>query len=152
MSKSEDNKYLLWPYVVSCKPKAKREDVKTLCWVSEYDVLIIFTNGEMFIYDTFLGMYRKIKYEKPELTKQEFSFEFGRRLHDLIQRKYMTTNYFAQQMGLSISAVSRYTKGKCVPNAYTMNKMLNILEVKADQLLLIPIILQKYLKEEEKNV
>lgn len=147
-----DNKNSLWPYVVICRPNAKKEDVKTLCLVSEYDVLIIFNDNTMYIYDIFIGMYRKIKYTSPDLSKNDFAFEFGRRLHDLIQRKYITETQFAEKLQIALSSLNRYTKGKVIPNAYMMNKMLNILEVKADQLLFIPFILKKYLKEEEKDV
>ena len=33
MSQMDDNSYLLWPYVNTCRLNSKREDVKTLCWV-----------------------------------------------------------------------------------------------------------------------
>lgn len=152
MNKIDKNKHLLWPYVIICKPDSKKEDVKVLCWGSEYDVIIIFNDNTIYIYDTFLGMYRKLKYKTSDLTKKEFAFEFGRRLHDLLQRAYITETEFAEKMGWSLPALNRYIKGKVTPNAYTMNKMLNILNVKADQLLFIPLILQKYLKEEKEDV
>lgn len=152
MSQTDDNSYLLWPYVNICRLNSKREDVKTLCWVSDYDVLIIFTDGTMYIYDTFINMYRIIRYNTPNLTEEEWRFEFGRRLHDLLQRKYITETDFAHMLGIQQPALNRYIKGKVTPNAYILNKILTILEITADQLLFIPYILKKYLKEEKENV
>ena len=149
MTKNNDDIYSLWPYVNICRNKSKHEDVKTLCKVSDYDILIIFNDGTIYIYDTFINMYRTIKYTRPELTEEEWRFEFGRRLHDLLQRKYITETDFAKMLNLQLPSLNRYIKGKVTPNAYMLNKILTILEIKADQLLFIPFILQRYLKEEE---
>lgn len=151
MSKTDDNSYLLMPYVNTCRMNSKREDVKTLCWVSDYDVLIIFNDNTIYIYDTFLNMYRIIKYKTAELTEEEWRIEFGRRLHDLLQRKFITETSFAQMLNISLPALNRYIKGKVTPNAYMLNKILTILEIKADQLLFIPFILKTYLEEEKEK-
>lgn len=113
------------------------------------DILIKFKDGTIYIYDTFLNGYRKLKYSTNELTKKEFNYEFGRRLHDILQRKGITESDFAEKMGWALPALNRYIKGNVTPNAYTMNKMINILDISADQLLFIPFILKKYLKEEK---
>lgn len=149
MTKSEDDLYLLWSYVNICRTNSKKEDVQTLCWVSDYDVLIIFTDGTIYIYDTFIGMYRIIKYKTSKLTEEEWRFEFGRRLHDILQRKFITETDFAQMLGIQQPALNRYIKGKITPNAYLLNKILTILDIKADELLFIPYILKTYLKEEK---
>lgn len=149
MTKTEDDLYLLWSYVNICRTNSKKEDVQTLCWVSDYDVLIIFTDGTIYIYDTFIGMYRIIKYKTSKLTEEEWRFEFGRRLHDILQRKFITETDFAQMLGIQQPALNRYIKGKITPNAYLLNKILTILDIKADELLFIPYILKTYLKEEK---
>lgn len=149
MAKSIDkNIDILWPYIISCKYNAKPSDVKLAERVSEYDVLIMFTDGDMYIYDTFLGMSRKIRYTSSNLTKDEWCFEFGKRLHDLLQRKYITERDFARMLKIQPPALNRYIQGKVAPSGYIMNKILTILEIRADDLLLIPVLLNKYLKEE----
>lgn len=36
----------LWQYVLKCRPFAKKEDVQELRELNEYDLLIIFSDGE----------------------------------------------------------------------------------------------------------
>lgn len=158
MAKKEDSSYLLWPYVIACRTNAKREDLVLAQWVNKFDVVIIFTDGTMYIYDTFLNMYRKIRYTTTQLTEEEWRFEFGRRLHDLLQRRYISEREFARMLKIQPPALNRYIQGKVTPSAYIMNMILTVLDIRADDLLFIPCILIKYLpmiekiKEEKENV
>lgn len=148
MTKNEENKYLLWSYVNTCRMNSKKEDVKLVCWIGEYDVLIIFSDNTIYLYDTFLNMYRIIKYKTYKLTEEEWKFEFGRRLHDLLQRKYITETDFANMLGIKLQSLNRYIKGKTMPTAYLLNSILSILNISAEQLLLVQFILIKYLNKE----
>lgn len=148
----KDDLDLLMSYVNICRMNSRYEDVKTLCWVSDYDVLIIFNDDTMYIYDTFLNMYRIIRYKTPELTEEEWRFEFGRRLHDILQRKCITETDFAKMLKIQLPALNRYIRGKITPNAYMLNKILTILDIRADELLFVQYILLKYLKEEKEDV
>lgn len=146
-----ENDYLLWPYVTSINPFAKKDDIKVLRWVSDYDVLIIFTNGEKFIYDTYTGYYRCLKYKKSYLTKKEWENEFKKRLQEIMQRKKITQEELSQKIETTQQMVSRYLTGDAIPTAYTMNKIIDALECTVNDLIFVPILLKEIYKE-EKNV
>lgn len=142
------NNYLLWPYVSLIDPFIKQKDVKFLNWVSDYDILIIFTNEKKFIFDTYTGYYRCLKYKSPYLTKKEWEFEFKKRLQEIMQRKKITQEDLAKKIESTQQIVSRYLNGETVPTAYTMNRIMDALECDVNDLIFIPILLKKIYKEE----
>lgn len=147
-----ENDYLLWPYVTSINPFAKKDDIKVLRWVSDYDVLIIFNDNKKYIYDTYTGYHRYLKYNKPYLTKKEWEYEFKQRLQEVVQRKKITQEYLAEKIETTQQMVSRYLTGDAVPTAYTMNKIIDALNCKVNDLIFIPTLLKEIYKEECNNV
>lgn len=147
----DENNYLLWSYVCSIRPHAKREDVDILTWVTKDDVLIIFTDGKKYLYDTLTGMIRYIRYDTPYLSNEDWNAEFKRRLLVILNRKHMTQGELAIRVGTTQPMISRYISGKDMPNAYMINKIIEVLHCELNDLLLIPNILKTYLIKEDFN-
>lgn len=143
------NNYLLWPYVSTINPFAKKEQIKVLKWVSDYDILIIFTDGKKYIYDTYTGYHRFLKYKSSHLSKEEWNYEFRLRLKEILQRKKITQHELSNKIKTSQTMISRYLTGESIPTAYTINKIIDALECKVSELIFIPILLKEIYKEVE---
>ena len=135
----------LYQYVKYIDIHAKMDDIDILKWVSQFDVLIKFKDGRIYIYDTFVNMFRFIKYTSKELNEQEFKKEFGRRLQELMARRHVTQLYLADQLNTRQQMISRYINGESLPSTYITAKILDILNCTMDDLLFIPTILKLYL-------
>lgn len=146
-----DNNYELWSYVYSIKPNAKKEDVDILTWVTKDDVLIIFTDGKKYLYDTLTGMIRYIKYNTPYLTNEDWNLEFKRRLLVMLDRIHMSQGELALRIGTTQQMVSRYISGKDMPSAYIITKIIDVIKCEENDLFLIPNILKTYLIKEDFN-
>ena len=135
----------LYQYAKMININVTMDDIDILKWVSQFDVLIKFTDGRIYIYDTYLNMFRYIKYKSKELSFQEFKFEFGRRLQELMERRHISQTYLANKLDTRQPMISRYINGNDLPSTYMTVKILDILNCTMDDLLFIPTILKLYL-------
>lgn len=135
----------LYQYVKYIDIHATMNDIDILKWVSQFDILIKFKDGRIYIYDTFINMFRFIKYNYSELSEQEFKLEFSKRLQELMARRHVTQEYLADKLGTRQSMVSRYITGDSLPSTYMTAKIIDILDCKLEDLLFIPTILKLYL-------
>ena len=135
----------LYQYAEMININVTMDDIDILKWVSQFDVLIKFTDGRIYIYDTYLNMFRYIKYKSKELSFQEFKFEFGRRLQELMERRHISQTYLADKLDTRQPMISRYINGSDWPSTYMTVKILDILNCTMDDLLFIPTILKLYL-------
>lgn len=141
--------YSLWQYVSMVNPFVSKKDIKVLKYVSDYDILIIFNDNRKYIYDTFTGYHRYLKYTNSNLSKEEWEFEFRRRLQELLQRKCISQEELAKRIETKQQVISRYLTGERVPVAYMMNKIIDALDCTIYDIMFIPILLKKIYEEEK---
>lgn len=63
------------------------------------------------------------------------SNDLGKRIHDLISYKKITQRELANQVGITYTSLSRYIKGKRIPNSEILAKIAIALHVNTDFLL-----------------
>lgn len=151
MQEIEEKKFLL-NYAKKVRLNAKISDIKILKWLNDYDILIIFKDGEKYIYDTYTDYYRFIKYNSQYLTKRQWRLEFKDRLQQLMDRKNITQMKLAKLTKTSQPMISKYVSGESIPSAYMMSKIIEALQCTIYDILIIPYILKNYCEESEKDV
>lgn len=99
------------------------------------DTIILYTDkDERIIYDDSEHTIRCLSYRNTDLDKTEFSREFGRRLRKIMERRFMTQSEFADRLGLTQAQVSRYVRGRNIPDFYILDRMASVLDCSIDDL------------------
>jgi DNA-binding XRE family transcriptional regulator len=123
-----------WQYVMSVSPFIKEEDLECLEYVNQYDLLIVFRNGEKILYDTFNGYFRSNNESSYELSDEQHVRIFNRNLRSILNRKRITQSELAEATDTSQTMISRYITGECLPNALMLYKIARALNCSIDDL------------------
>lgn len=67
--------------------------------------------------------------------KDAWSKEFGINLQRMLHRKGITQGYLAKELGITEPMLSRYICGSCVPNAYRISQMAEVIGCDASDLI-----------------
>lgn len=110
-------------YVLHIRPFATKDDIVRLEWINEWDLLIQFTDGEKYIYDTFTNYFKWIYYDKNSITEEQWKNEFKDKLISQIGRKYISQDILAERVGTSQQMISRYCTGSAMPSPYMIQKL-----------------------------
>lgn len=122
-----------WHYALMIHPFATKDDIEEIRELNRWDLMIIFKNGEKFIYDTLMNTHRLIFYENVnELTEEQEAKEFARKLLKMMQRKFITQEELAERIGTSQTMISRYITGECIPNYRVVVKLAKALNCMTD--------------------
>lgn len=136
-----------WCYVLKINPFAKKEDVKDIKKIDEWELLIIFKNGEKIIYDIDTGYHRKLFYRNiNDLTEEQERREFGYALRTMMRRKHINQEELANRTGTSQTMISHYMTGRCIPNLIMGRKIAKVLGCSMDDLFYIDY--SKYLEDD----
>ena len=136
--------YQLMNYARHINPFWTEDNIEHIIWLNKYEILIKSMDGRLYMYDVFLGGNRLIYY-KDQLTEEEFLKEFGIRLRKLFERYFKTELELAEYLGIHRVTVSRYARGKNLPNAFIFQKILKFFNIDERELLTIPYIIDKYI-------
>ena len=145
MSKSM-NEYP-WCYALKIDPFIKKDDIKVVKEINQWELLFIFQNGEKIIFDTDTGYHRNLFYRNiNELTEEQERREFGYALRSMMRRKYISQEELAKNIGTSQTMISRYITGKAMPNILVGRKIAKVLRCSLDDLFYIDY--SEYLEED----
>lgn len=100
--------------------------------VNEWDLLIELQNGDKFIFDSFRNIIFFDLYKNDELTEDEEKREFTKNLKKLLDRKHMTQEELAHNLGVSQVTISNYINGKRIPDSITLKKIARALGCSTD--------------------
>lgn len=136
-----------WCYVLKINPFIKKNDVKEIKEIGEWDLLIIFKNGEKVILDKDTGYHRNLFYRNiNELTEEQERREFGYALRTMMRRRYINQKELAEAIGTSQTMISHYMTGKALPSILVGRKIAKVLGCSMDELFFIDY--SKYLEED----
>ena len=136
-----------WCYVLKIDPFAKKSDVKEIKEIDQWELLIIFKNGEKIILDKDTGYYRNLFYKNiNELTEEQERKEFGYALRTMMRRRWINQEKLAEAIGTSQTMVSHYMTGRYIPNGITLRKIAKVLKCSMDDLFFIDY--SEYLEED----
>lgn len=122
-----------WHYVLKVNPRATKDDIEEIREIGDWDLLIIFKNGEKIIYDTHWDYHRRLFYKDiNELTEEQERREFGRKLRKILSRKGYTQELMEELTGVSQTMFSRYMTGACMPSASRLRMIAKILGCSMD--------------------
>lgn len=123
----------LWEYVMKVDPFVTKEDIIKLKELNEWDLLIVFTNGRKVIYDRFNNCYQNIFYKDVnEITEEQEKKEFAYKLRSLMNRKWVTQEQLAEDIGTSQVMISRYVRGEVMPSVLIVRKIAKALNCSID--------------------
>ena len=136
-----------WYCVLKINPFAKKDDIKEIKEINDgWDLIIIFKNGDKFVYEVDSGYFRRIFYRNlDELTEEQERKEFGYALRTLMRRKFITQEELAKLVGTSQAMISYYMTGRYIPNYVTARRIARVLGCSMEELSYIDY--NKYLEE-----
>lgn len=136
-----------WCHALKINPFIKKDDIKEIKELNQWDLLFIFKNGEKIIFDTDTGYHRNLFYRNiNELTEEQEKREFGYALRTMMRRKYINQEELAKSVGTSQTMISRYMTGKVIPSVLMGRKISKVLGCSMDELFFIDY--SKYLEED----
>lgn len=123
----------LWQYVMKVDPFVTKEDIIKLKELNKWDLLIVFANGRKVIYDRFNNCYQNIFYKDVnEITEEQEKKEFAYKLRSLMNRKWVTQEQLAEDIGTSQVMISRYVRGEVMPSVLIVRKIAKALNCSID--------------------
>lgn len=123
----------LWQYVMQINPFIKKDDVKSIEEMNDWDIVITFNDGRKILYDKCTGYYKNISYSDiNELTEEQEKREFAYKLRSLMRRNYITQDELAAEINITQAMVSRYVRGETIPTAITLRKIAKALNCSMD--------------------
>lgn len=105
--------------------------------IGDMEVIFYMYDGSKVIFDELddSAMFiEKDKYNKDELTDEEWLQEFSRKLKRKLKIRNITRHELADKMGLSYNSICRYSRGEHIPNVLVINKMAKILDCTVEEL------------------
>lgn len=123
----------LWQYIMQINPFTKREDIKEIKELNNWDLLITYKDGRRILYDRCTGYFKNISYDNiNELTDEQEKAEFAYMLRSLMTRKHVTQEELAIRTNITQAMVSRYVRGETIPTAITLRKIAKVLGCSMD--------------------
>lgn len=126
---------MVWGYILHIKPYARKDDIKRCMWLNSYDLFVEFINGEKYIYDTYLNMFRWISYDRYTITEEQWKNEFKEKLNNIMMRTGVTQEILAERLNTTQPMVSRYCSGNAMPGQYMIHKIALALDCNDEDLI-----------------
>lgn len=108
------------------------KDVDYYKELNDYDLVVKTKDGRTFLYDSVENAIRKLPKDSNNLTKQECSREFGKRLYNIMYRKGFTESKLSSMTGIPQPMISSYITGKTTPSFYKVDKIAKALGCSVD--------------------
>ena len=122
-----------WHYALKVHPFVTKDDIEEIRELNEWDLLIVFKDGEKVIYDTHWDYHRTLFYKDiNDLTEEQERREFARKLRSMMSRKRYTQELMEELTGISQTMFSHYMTGRSIPNALTLRKIAKVLGCSMD--------------------
>ena len=122
-----------WQYVMSISPFIQEDEIESIEELSEWDLLITFTDGRKVLFDKYTGCHKNIFYKDlDEITEEQEKREFAYRLRSLMGRKGIKQERLAEMINTSQVMISRYIKGGVIPSALILRKIARALDCSMD--------------------
>ena len=95
--------------------------------INQWELFIRLRNNDQFVYD---GFYNVIKFDSygDELTDEQELKELRINLKKMLDRRFMTQEELAQEIGVDRVTVNRYLNGKRIPDAIVLRKIAKALK------------------------
>ena len=123
----------LWQYVLYVNPFATKDDVEEIRELNDWDLLIIFKDGQRVLYDRCTGYFKNVHYNDiTELTEEQEKKEFAYMLRSMMKRRFITQDQLAEKAHLTQTMISRYVRGDAMPSASVLNKIAKVLRCSMD--------------------
>ena len=136
-----------WCYALKINPFIKKDDIKMIKEINQWELLFIFKNGEKIIYDIDSGYHRHIFYKSiNNLTEEQERREFGYALRSMMRKKWINQEDLAKSVGTSQTMISHYMTGRSIPGGMMLRKISKVLDCSMDELFFIDY--SKYLEED----
>lgn len=104
-------------------PFVQPEDIQEAYYVNEYDLFVLYKNGNKYIIDTFHNTFCGFYPEGHILTDEEWEIGFRKRLRQRLSRNRMTQEELADKLGVSRITINRYVNGETIPSALMLKKI-----------------------------
>jgi len=124
----------LFRHVCYNNPSIYINDIDYAVDLNEYDLLVVYKNGQHSIYDTFDNSFRIIPYANRRLTDNEQLIEFSIRVQQRMRRMYIDQEELAKRVGVTRSMINRYINRKSIPNFLTLCRIAEALDCSIDDL------------------
>lgn len=122
-----------WQYVMAINPFIQEEDIDSIEEISEWDLLITFSDGKKVMFDKHTGYHNEVFYGNvSELTEEQEKKEFSYRLRSLMGRRGIGQEELADMIGTSQTMISHYVSGRSIPSVMVLRKIAKILNCSMD--------------------
>lgn len=115
--------FYIFNHISKIDPFVQEEDIQEAYFINEYDLFVSYKNGEKYIIDTFHNTFSGLYPEGHILSDDEWTMSFKRRLRQRLDRRRMTQEELADELGVSRMTINRYINGQTIPNALMLKKI-----------------------------
>ena len=113
-------------------PYIDEREVVDCVAINDYDLLIKFRNGTQRVYDTFDNSFTRLTAPHERSREETLRAEFKHRLRDTMDRQGIDEAELARRIGSTQPMISRYMRGKSIPNYITITLMAEALNCTVD--------------------
>lgn len=122
-----------WQYIMAINPFIQEDEVESIEEISEWDLLITFSDGKKVMYDKHTGYHNEVFYDDVnELSEEQEKKEFAYRLRSLMGRRGIGQDELADMIGTSQTMISHYVSGRSIPSAIILRKIAKVLRCSMD--------------------
>ena len=92
------------------------------------------SDGEAYIFDAMEKSFRQLPNDSKNMTKEQVTIEFHRRLVKIMRKKGVTQSDLVEMTDIPQPQINRYCYGDTIPNFYTLDKITKALDCSLDDL------------------
>lgn len=103
-----------------------------------FELILVMDDENRWSYCDFDNTIRKLP-KGPELTEEEYRYEFGVRLSDILYRRGISQGELSEMTGIGYVSISRYVNGLATPSFSNASRIARALHVSLDTFTYTPI-------------
>lgn len=103
------------------------ENVMEYYNINKWELFVRLKNGDRFIYDNFYNVVKFDSYSD-ELTDEQEARELANNLKKIMDRKFISQERLAKEVGVDRITINRYINGKRIPDAVVLRKIAKVLD------------------------
>lgn len=103
-----------------------------------FELILVMDDETRWSYYDFDNTIRKLP-KGPELTEEEYRYEFGIRLSDILYRLGISQGELSEMTGIGYVSISRYINGSATPSFSNASKIARALRISLDAFTYVPI-------------
>lgn len=97
------------------------------------EYLVECDDGSRILFNMTDGSFRSLPRDPDNLSKEEYSKEFGRRLIRILERKHISQHELSNRTGIAQYLISDYVNGRRLPGTYNLYKISRVLNCAMDE-------------------